>query len=451
MYYPIEIRKTGSRLAIVLIGFVLLLFFFRDKAWTNNHAIRHDMTSYYAYLPSAFKYHDLTLSYDDGTFGDKLAWSFPSKNGRILRMTMGVSIMETPFYLLADLWASVFGLEKDPWSAHYLFFIFLGVLVYAIAGLALVYRIIASLFSSKTAFWTCLALGIGTNLYYYLYYEPVMSHIFNFFLVALLLYLTLKWHKKQSWKLALGIGLALGMLTLIRPTNALMVLLPLLYAANRKEKWQAVVTNWWQLFLVTLGLFICLFPQMAYWKYLSGDWIVYSYEKERFFFDAPMVWKGLFGFRKGWMIYTPLMLTILPGFVLLWKKYPELFWPLVVVFAAHVYVTFSWWCWWYGGGFGSRPMIDTYALAAIPLAALVYTCFHKLGKGSRTGMLLFLGVCIFLNLEQTRQYRMSLIHWDSMSWPLYKAVFMNDRFPENYEELLDPPDYQKALEGERDI
>ena len=32
-----------------------------------------------------------------------------------------------------------------------------------------------------------------------------------------------------------------------------------------------------------------------------------------------------------------------------------------------------------------------------------------------------------------------------MNYELYKAVFLKRHFPENYEELKTPPDYQKAM------
>ena len=42
-----------------------------------------------------------------------------------------------------------------------------------------------------------------------------------------------------------------------------------------------------------------------------------------------------------------------------------------VFLVLNVYIIFSWWSWWYGGSFGARPMIDSYGILAIPLAAMI--------------------------------------------------------------------------------
>ena len=62
-------------------------------------------------------------------------------------------------------------------------------------------------------------------------------------------------------------------------------------------------------------------PQMIYWKEMTGRWLYFSYgSDERFFFGDPAIIKGLFSYRKGLFIYTPLLLFAFAGVISLWLK-----------------------------------------------------------------------------------------------------------------------------------
>jgi len=112
-------------------------------------------------------------------------------------------------------------------------------------------------------------------------------------------------------------------------------------------------------------------------------------------------------------------------------------------------VIYSWWCWWYGGSFGSRPMIDTYGLMAIPLAAFLAAFTNKsFWKQGVVGLLLVL--MIALNQIQMNQYRTSLLHWDSMTRKAYFSIFLKRNWPEGYDKMIQIPDYEKALKGENE-
>ncbi len=106
----------------------------------------------------------------------------------------------------------------------------------------------------------------------------------------------------------------------------------------------------------------------------------YTYGDEGFFFSRPALLKGLFSWRKGWLLYTPMMALALTGFVFLKKRIPQAFWPLLIFTFANIWIITSWWSWWYGGSLGMRPMIDSYALLALPLAAFISGLLEKKKK-----------------------------------------------------------------------
>src|SRR5690606_4978484 len=88
--------------------------------------------------------------------------------------------------------------------------------------------------------------------------------------------------------------------------------------------------NWRKILIITLLIILVFSLQMIYWKFVTGKLFVNSYVGEGFFFLKPKLIKGLFGFRKGWYLYTPLMFLATFGFISLWRMSRQLFWSLVV-------------------------------------------------------------------------------------------------------------------------
>jgi hypothetical protein len=63
--------------------------------------------------------------------------------------------------------------------------------------------------------------------------------------------------------------------------------------------------------------------------------------------------------------------------------------------------------------------------------------------------MLLLAALISLNLFQTRQYYKGVIHWDSMSKKAYWNTYFRTRPAPNLYEVIEPPDYSAALQGDR--
>ena len=118
---------------------------------------------------------------------------------------------------------------------------------------------------------------------------------------------------------------------------------------------------------------------------------------------------------------------------------------LAVFFLAFIYVVFSWEEWWYGGGFGCRPLIESLAFLALPLAAMTGYIFESPGKIKKATFSLVLLSIIFLNIFQTYQYSMGLIHWGRMTKAYYWRVFGKVDFDRasNEQYLMTPEDEQK--------
>jgi hypothetical protein len=199
---------------------------------------------------------------------------------------------------------------------------------------------------------------------------------------------------------------------------------------------------------MALIIFIVWAPQMIYWKEMTGQWLYFSYGgDERFFFNHPAIIKGLFSFRKGLFIYTPLLIFAFAGLTVLWKQRAPNLVAIAVFVPLNIYIIFSWWCWWYGGGFGQRAFIDSYALMAIPAAALLQAAFTTGRKWLKGGIIGAWSLLFLLGIYNNIQYYYGAIHWDSMTKEAYFDSFGRVRPSVRFNDLLKAPDYEKARKG----
>jgi hypothetical protein len=176
--------------------------------------------------------------------------------------------------------------------------------------------------------------------------------------------------------------------------------------------------------LFLFSALIGVFPQLIYWKLISGEWLFYSYEADQTFsFLKPHLINFLFSYTKGWFTYTPVMYLSIIGFYFLLKFKRALFPAIFSFFIVNLYIISAWDCWWYGGSFTQRAIIQSYALMVFPIASLLH--FTKRNWKFWTPVLVFILGCTWLNLFMTYQviYCENIIHGDSMTKAYFWRVF----------------------------
>ncbi len=442
-----------SRWMMTIILLICVLYGQNLNTWGKNKIIQNDVISYYAYLPAALIFNDLGFKFTKDLPADfeGTIWLQTAPNGKpILKMTMGLAIVWVPFFLLAHAAAHLSGISALGYSWPYSLSIFIAALFYMMAGLIFLRKMLLRHFSDAVTAVTLLLIVLATNLMYYVISEPGMSHVYNFGLIAAFLYYSLKWTEHPGIKHILVLGFLAGLIVLIRPVNIIVLLFPALIGVDSLEGLKDRIVNNWKLILMAGGAaLLVILPQMLYWKAQSGQFVFNTYmiQGESFYFLKSELWNGLFSYRKGWLLYTPVMILALTGIFWMRKSMPHLFLPVIIFILVNIYIVFSWWCWWYGGSFGSRPMIDMYGIMAIPLAVFIEKAWRGRTwiKGSIIVLLLFM---VMLNQFQMKQYRTSLLHWDSMTKEAYWGIFGKTKWPEGYDSMIKTPDYDKALRGE---
>jgi len=439
--------------AIILLVVITGNFGNNFARWDKNEVINNDAIIYYAYFPATFIYHDWKFEFADkmpeGFEGRIWTLNTPDRK-KVLKMTMGLSMLWLPFETVAHVYAKNSDYKADGYSKPYSIAIFVAALFYLFWGLWFLRKLLLKYFSDITVAITLILVVAGTNLMHYIIWEPGMSHVYNFFLITAFLFLTIRWLENPTWLDAILLGLVTGLIVLIRPVNGVVVLLPVLWGVSSiidlNSRLKLFLKNWKFILLIGIISLCILLPQLFYWKIATGHWLYYSYQDEKFFFNHPHIINGLFSYRKGWFVYTPIMGIAFVGFIMLHRYLKKANVALLVTMAVAIYIIYSWWAWWYGGSYSSRPMIDFYGLMAFPLAALLqYTI--KLKIWAKASIITVFAAFVWLNQFQMTQYRTSLLHWDSMTKKAYWNILLKKNWPEGYDKMIQTPDYEKAKKG----
>lgn len=446
-----KIKKPSASSYVILglLVFCLLLYRF-FKVWKTNSPFESDCDQYYSYLVAFFIHNDLSFNFPNTYWLAEGPLGIP-----IQKMSLGVALLESPFFLIGHFIAKIGGFPTTGYSLPYAWSVNLGVLTYVMIGLNLLRKSLLKFYSQFATSLTLIGVFIGTNLFFYTVSTPTMGHSFLFFLFSALIYFTIIWHEQQKIShLYLGVLVA-GFITVVRPNHAIALLIPILYNVTSWESLKSKI----QLFLglkIKLAIAFLIFmlpiiPQLLYWKIYSGSWIYFSYTKEGFFFNDPQILEVLFSYRKGWFIYTPIMLLAFVS--MFFYKNKQLATSSWVYFVIGLYIISSWWCWWYGGSYGMRAMIDFYPLFAFPLA-FFFDKFKSTIRLNIAGSVILSGF-VYLSIIGTIQYKKIIIHWDSMSrasfWYGFNKISFSAQERKEFDALLDKPDYEGALVGERDI
>ncbi|GAB3850363.1 hypothetical protein GCM10028822_15640 [Hymenobacter terrigena] len=378
--------KSPSWLAWLFCSlFIATIAFGLVPRWNTKNSgavIGWDVSGYYLYLPAVFIHHDLqNLAFKDQMMQEyaptpdfQQAFRHPGSGHYVMKYSAGMAVQYLPFFLVAHALAAPLGYPVDGFSPPYQLAILGASVLMSILGLGLVRRVLRPRFGEWPTALTLLGIVLGTNYLDYTAIGGAMTHNWLFTWYAALLLLTPAFYRQPTRGRALAIGAIVGLMALTRPTELLALLIPLLWGLRptgpavreRLAFWQQ---HWTLLLAAGLIGAVILSVQPLYWHYVSGDWIVYSYQQQGFSWLRPHLWDGIFSFKSGWLLYSPLLVVALLGFMALRRQQPAAFWPLLVFIALFTYVTFAWDEWLYGGSLGQRAMVQSYAVLAWPFAA----------------------------------------------------------------------------------
>jgi hypothetical protein len=434
-----NLKNRVSLFAFFILAIIVVFGRFLLPRWLTFDSLSilsWDVFGYYLYLPSYFIYHDIGIH--DYTWLQKILDTYHPTIGfyqayqgpvgdYVMKYPMGIAILYAPFFFIGHMFANILGYQPDGFSLPYQVSIAMGGLVYTITGMWLFRKILLKFFSDGIAAFTMVLIVLGTNYFELTAFDGSMPHNYMFVLFAAVLWFTIRWHEEQKSRYAILLGLFIGLTIITRPTDGLCMLIPILWGIYNKEsflaKWKLIRENLLQVLYCIIALVAVVFIQLTYWKIHTGMFFYYSYEpNEKLRFIAPYIRHILFTYKKGWLIYTPIMIFPIIGFYFLAEKNRSIFYALFLFFVINMLIIASWPTWWYGGSLGQRTFMESYVFMALPLGYfLTWLAGRKLSLQVPfyTVFLFF----ILLNLFQTWQYMNFIIDSSRMTKEYYWAVF----------------------------
>jgi hypothetical protein len=431
--------------AIILLSGIYIYF--------PKNVISWDTFGAYLYLPANFIYGDTYIQNMDWINKINAIYNntpsfyqfapHPSGNN-IIQYPSGFALIYLPFFLIAHLFASLSNtFPSDGFSLPYQLGVIFGHIFYIITGLIIANKVLLHFFNEKLTSILLVILFFSTNFLFVSVFMIGMPHGHLFAFYALIILYTIKWHKNPSKKNSIILGTTIGIACLIRASEILSIFIPLLWNITNKDsvfqKIEFLKANGKNVGITVLSFIIPAFIQISYYKTGTGDYFYNAYQNhgEGFDLTTPYLSNFLFSYRKGWLLYTPIMILALGSLIWMWKNKNknQALVSLSVFTVLNIYLLSSWTCWWYAESFGQRSMVQSYLIYIIPLGFLIQYSMKQNKK-----IILFLGLIIgaftFLNIFQSYQTNNGLLHPSRTTKESYWAHFLKLNFNPNFDNLL---------------
>lgn len=418
---------------IVYFCLIILAVSFWKKVSDEGlkYAIRSDSRGYYAYLPSLLIYNDATFTlahkaeytYDEDRFQQN--HFHITDDGKVFNKYFpGVAVLQSPFFGLATITSFVVGDEITGYSDIFSFFYLLGTFFYFVVGVYFFTYVVKWMYPEiAKARWLIPLIYLSSPLIYFGVFS-ILSHHYSFAFFGMFFWTLIQIQKSRKLKHIFLMGLILGLIFLIRPTNCLIVLAIPFFI---KDKSTAIELLKWTFsnkafpfFLAFLGSLIGVFMLMLTWKWETGNWLFWAYSGEGFNWTSPKIWQVLFSFRVGLLIHTPILVLAIIGAI--WstrnKSFQTTFWWIYLI--VNTYIISSWWCWDYESPFGMRPYTEHWFVLIMPLFALY------LKKRLWVTVVLILTSCLGI-LRMTQQFTLQYTDQRFTASSYFKSLaFWND-------------------------
>jgi hypothetical protein len=387
-----------------------------------------DAFGYYTYLPAFFIEHDLTfktlLEHHHPPENMLGLVRYPQTSIYLNKFPPGVAVLSLPFFGAAHALSLLQGTTPTGYEPIYLWAVAIGGLCYMLAGLAILGHVLKRYVSEQVVLATLICIVFGTNLFHYATRDAGMSHAFSFFLITSLLAITPWWCARPTAARSALVGLIAGLIVITRNPNIVFLsIFPLYGLVSRKalcERLRCYCTHLPQLAVIVAIGVVALTPQLAYWHFATGHWLVYAYQGEGFNFGSPKLAEVLFSTQKGLYFYAPLLLFAVTGLWSLRHVAPAYLPAVAAPLLCMTYMIASWHDWQYGASYGHRAFTDSMGLFAIGLAAFL----ASVPPAFRRLVGITCSICMIVSVVQMLQYWLGILPPQDTTWEIYRSIFL---------------------------
>jgi hypothetical protein len=416
----------------------------------DKKEISWDVFGYYLPLAATFIYDDPMLN--DRAWVEKLNEE-KQLSGTVYQISsndegqpmyfflFGMSAFYSVFFFVGHHLAGWLGYAQDGFSQPYQLALVYGCLLYGFIGLLYLRKILLNFFSERIALMVIMLIVLGTNYAHHMTLKNLETVNVLFMLATILIWNTIQWHKSFKFGNLLFIGLSITLMALVKPSEILLLSFPLLWTVSDRtsfrEKIEKIKEYKFHFLIVIAVCFLVAFPQLYYWKLKSGHWIYDTYKNAGVGLDifSPHILDSLFSYRKGWLLYTPIMIFALIGFYYFFKENKRVARTVLIPFLISFYIVVCWTEWWYGAGFSNRPMITYYTLLSIPFGYFLLQV-EKWKVGYRVAFTVVSSFFVFLNQVQWWQLRNYILDPYRTTKDYYWATFLKTSVTEEERQLL---------------
>jgi hypothetical protein len=349
----------------------------------------------------------------------------------------GTAVLTLPFLVLADGVTVIRNTLKEPslprdgYSFYYQVFPSLGHVLFGTMGLILCYALSARYFPPLIAAISTLSVWLGTNLFYYIGFEPTHSHAAAFGWLALMLWVVDNTSRRGfSAGRSLVLGISCGMLVVTRPQDLIWCLVPLLVLTRRAiddvRGAMSAASVVGHALLAIASAAICYIPQAMVNVALFGSALKNTYAQLTIHGQPVMLhwWdpdllRPLLNTRTGVVWTTPLMLVGLVGVAGLLAKRSWVPTSIAIAMSVMYYAVSC--IWWTYSGFGNRYLASCSIAAALGICVVLTWASRRRARAVATGIgIAFLAAWqVALFIAADRQY------WDAHNvGPLLKSLGM---------------------------
>lgn len=421
--------------------------------------VRGDGIGYYAYVRSLLVNHNLSFEGDwknpntmdaviAGTENGHILWSHYTTNGhRVDHFAIGPAMLWSPFLaaahvgvLLADrLGAHV---APDGWSRPYLVTLAIATALYGFLGLWFSFQLARAYFDERFAMVATLAIWFASSLPAYMYVDPAWAHAPSVFASALFLWYWHRTHGKRTLVQWVLLGSIAGVMLDVYYANFVFLIAPLVESTvELREAWRApgsepskaaaVRKFLGENALLAATALVWFLPTLATRQIIFGSpFGMGLYTQAHWNWDHPAFWGILFSTKRGFAIWTPILVPAILGLFFLPKRETRVR-GIYLAIAAAYYVLIATYPWWDGiSSFGSRYFITLTPVYVMGLTAGIAALAKRWGdeRAAMRRVVVVVSILIVWNLGLVYQWATGLlpingpVSWQEIVYNQFRVV-----------------------------
>jgi len=319
---------------------------------------------------------------------------------RINYAPIGAAVMWAPFYAAGHGYAAMTGAPLDGFSHPYIAAVAYGSACYGFGAVLLSAAIARRLLGKGLA--ASLIIAAGTPLIFYSYVAPGFGHAASAFCVSLFVWTWLRARERWSIGDAIGLGLAGGLMALVREQDVLLAAGPgldfLLHARESLTRYRNAIVSLLQTAAAGTAAFVAaVSPQLLAYKALNGHVGQTTTAAAKMSWASPHGLSVLFNPEHGFLAWTPLAIPAIVGLIRMAYVRAEVRRVALIsllMIAAQAYTSGVVVAWTVAGSFGQRRFIALTPLLTIGLAGAI--ALHS--ELRRLRLVVVIAICVWWNL-----------------------------------------------------